>query len=425
MSNDALLAIPLSSSRDISPASTAHNSTTDLLSRACSPPTRSVSMKRPSESSSSQITRRGSVSHSQTPDQRNQSCDCDGDGDDNDGVYWEGRKQVHDDNSDSDDQPCCENNNEEIQTQNPTRTRTRTRTIVDGGKEQVVEEKHQDPNQGQTPPAQPAAGTTNSITKKKVIFQPWKRQDKWSGWMSDTVTAKSLVLCLIMQAFATGILDATTYLDFQTFASNQTGNTILLTVAIVRVSGHLLLLTGVSFASFLGAALVFGHIGNFIGVRRRIWLLMNVSAQIIFLILATIFLSSVGPEQTRLGEKHEWVIISLFAIMSGAQVASARQASIQEIPTAPMTSSYVDLVSDKYLFSGFTNKNARGRNRRLAYIMAMIIGSFIGGIMHKYAGSWVVVVVAIGFKLIVLALMCVAPAEVKEKKKEKGKINAC
>ncbi|WWC66347.1 uncharacterized protein I206_100248 [Kwoniella pini CBS 10737] len=368
-------------SREISQTSTAKTSTTDLLSNTCN------SMKRPSDSICSQTTNHESASQSQTTEDQAGECARDS------GTYWEGKRQIRE-AQDNDGKLCCDN----------------TETVVDGGKGQVFQEKSDD--------------NDVSLDTKKVIFPPWKRQDKWSSWMSDTVTAKSLVFCLIMQAFATGILDATTYLDFQTFASNQTGNTILLTVAIVKSSGHLLLLTGVSFASFLGAALVFGHIGNFIGVRRRIWLLMNVTAQIIFLILSTIFLSSIGPIQTRLGEKHEWVIISLFATMSGAQVVSARQASIQEIPTAPMTSSYVDLVSDKYLFSGFKNKNSKSRNRRLSYILSMIIGSFIGGIMHKYAGSWIVVLVAIGFKLIVLALMCIAPSEILEKK-DKGKISVC
>lgn len=147
------------------------------------------------------------------------------------------------------------------------------------------------------------------------------------------------------------------------------------------------------------------------GLRRRAWLLANVFFQLVCLTLATIFLSPSGPTATRLGNKHDWTIIMLFAVMSGAQVAAARQASVQEIPTAPMTSSYVDLVSDRYLFVGFTHKKAGARNRRLGYVLAMIIGSFIGAIMHKYAGSWVVVVVAMGFKFAVLLLMSVAPAD--------------
>ncbi|OCF73746.1 hypothetical protein I204_05590 [Kwoniella mangroviensis CBS 8886] len=354
---------PTSHTQTISPASTAHNSTTDLIARA---DTR-ASMNDPAREP--RATSEKPTSSQQRPAE-GEACGNE------QKVYWEGQKQ-------------------ERNVQN-------TCTLDDPSKN---------------------VNTTTSTTAK-VVFPPWKRNDRWSGWMGDTVTAQSLVLCLILQAFSTGILDATTYLDFSTFASNQTGNTILLTVAIVRVSGHLLLLTGVSLASFLSAALVFGHIGHFVGVRRRIWLLLNVFCQIIFLILSAIFLSPSGPAQTRLGAKHEWVIISLFAVMSGAQVSAARQASIQEIPTAPMTSSYVDLVSDKYLFVGFNHKHSSGRNRRLAYISAMIIGSFIGGIMHKYAGSWVVVVVAMGFKLAVMGLMAVAPPEIKEKKEKESGINA-
>nr|ODN98707.1 hypothetical protein L204_02671 [Cryptococcus depauperatus CBS 7855] len=251
-----------------------------------------------------------------------------------------------------------------------------------------------------------------------VVWPPWNRRDGWSGWMSDTVTSKSLVMSLIIQAFSTGqvILDATTYLDFSTFASNQTGNTILLTVAIVRLSGHLLLLTGVSLGSFLSAALVFGHLGHFFGLRRRAWLLVNVFFQIMCLVIAAIFLSPHGPAPTRLGGKHQWTVIMLFAIMSGAQVAAARQVAIQEIPTAPMTSSYVDLVGDKYLLVWFTHKNAVARNRRLAFIMAMIAGSFIGAVMHKYAGSWVVVVVAMAFKFAVVVLISIAPVDIIKEK---------
>ncbi|OXG85087.1 hypothetical protein C350_01713 [Cryptococcus neoformans MW-RSA36] len=255
-------------------------------------------------------------------------------------------------------------------------------------------------------------------TSVAVVWPPWKRRDGWSGWMGDTVTADSLVWSLIIQAFSTGILDATTSLDFSTFASNQTGNTILLTVAIVRLSGHLLLLTGVSLASFLGGALVFEHLGHLFGLRRRAWLLTNVFFQIVCLTLAAIFLSPSGPAATRLGNKHDWTIIMLFAMMSGAQVAAARQASVQEIPTAPMTSSYVDLVGDRYLFVGFTHKKAGARNRRLGYVLAMITGSFIGAIMHKYAGSWAVVVVAMGFKFAVLFLMSVAPADPRKERSQ-------
>ena len=105
--------------------------------------------------------------------------------------------------------------------------------------------------------------------------------------------------------------------------------------------------------------------------------------------------------------------------MSGAQVAMARQSGSQELPTAPMTSSYVDLMADKYIFVGFRHPKAGPRNRRLAYILAMIIGGFIGSAIHKYAGSWAVVIVTIGLKMIVILMMVTVQAEAQPKSESK------
>jgi hypothetical protein len=50
---------------------------------------------------------------------------------------------------------------------------------------------------------------------------PWKREDGWIGWKNDWVCKEALVVPLIVQAFSAGVLDATTYADFMTFASNR------------------------------------------------------------------------------------------------------------------------------------------------------------------------------------------------------------
>lgn len=54
-----------------------------------------------------------------------------------------------------------------------------------------------------------------------TTWPPWKRSDGWAGWATENVGTMSLVPSLVVQAFSTGILDATTYADFQTFASNR------------------------------------------------------------------------------------------------------------------------------------------------------------------------------------------------------------
>ncbi|KLT38851.1 hypothetical protein CC85DRAFT_235447, partial [Cutaneotrichosporon oleaginosum] len=230
----------------------------------------------------------------------------------------------------------------------------------------------------------------------------------WHMWANESVKTSALVPALVMQALATGLLDATTYTDFMTFASNQTGNAILLTVAAVGTvsqSTTLLIRTAVSFGSFLAGAFVFGQVGYFVGVRRRTWLMVSTALQTLFLVVACILLSPHGPAVTHVGGPHDWVILSLFALMSGGQVAMARQSSCQELPTAPMTSTFVDFVADHYLFTGWNDPKAVSRNRRLYYVVAMIGGSFLGAVMHRYSSSWIVAVIAVGIKLVALAMV--------------------
>ncbi|BEJ17885.1 hypothetical protein CspHIS471_0701530 [Cutaneotrichosporon sp. HIS471] len=233
----------------------------------------------------------------------------------------------------------------------------------------------------------------------------------WNMWANESVKTSALVPALLMQALATGLLDATTYTDFMTFASNQTGNAIILTVAAVGTvsqSTTLLVRTAVSFGSFLLGAFVFGQIGFIVGVRRRTWLLISTAVQTLFLVVASILLSPHGPAATHVGARHDWAILSLFALMSGGQVAMARQSSCQELPTAPMTSTFVDFVADHYLFSSWSDPKAVSRNRRFYYVIMMIGGSFIGAVMHRYSASWIVAVIAVGIKLLALTMIALA-----------------
>ena len=58
-------------------------------------------------------------------------------------------------------------------------------------------------------------------------WPPWKRRDGWAGWMNESIVTANLVPSLVIQAFASGILDATTYADFRTFASNRESRPLL------------------------------------------------------------------------------------------------------------------------------------------------------------------------------------------------------
>ena len=62
---------------------------------------------------------------------------------------------------------------------------------------------------------------SSSLKENTRVWPPWKRRDGWAGWGRESIGTASLVPSLVVQAFSTGILDATTYADFNTFASNR------------------------------------------------------------------------------------------------------------------------------------------------------------------------------------------------------------
>jgi hypothetical protein len=62
---------------------------------------------------------------------------------------------------------------------------------------------------------------TPGTSSHSIVWPPWKREDGWTGWRNDWVRKEALVVPLIVQAFSAGVLDATTYADFMTFASNR------------------------------------------------------------------------------------------------------------------------------------------------------------------------------------------------------------
>lgn len=123
-----------------------------------------------------------------------------------------------------------------------------------------------------------------------------------------------------------------------------------------------------------------GQLGHYLGPTRRLWILLTNLLQTLLVITATIIqyatpLTVTGPSA--------WLVISTLAFSSGAQVAMARGLGITEITTAMATAAYVDLMADPKLLV----KENRGRNRRLAFLLTLTLGAFVGAFAHKGVNS--------------------------------------
>jgi uncharacterized membrane protein YoaK (UPF0700 family) len=241
-----------------------------------------------------------------------------------------------------------------------------------------------------------------------ITFSRRLLQYFWSAIRVDTLVEIQLLLL----TFSTGIQDAICFPDFRCFASNQTGNTVVLAVGLAGYSGDLFNLpnVGMSLAMFLAGAVVTGQIGNLITPRRRVWLLLTNLSQTGMVLAAAAMQFSHGVQVS-----GPWALgaIALLAFSSGAQVASSRPMRIPEITTAMATAAWVDLVIDPKIC---TVRN-RSRDRRALFLASLVAGSFAGAFMRAKIGSPLALIVSAIGKAIVTATLLVNRRQPQEEVK--------
>ncbi|KAM0750530.1 DUF1275 domain protein [Meredithblackwellia eburnea MCA 4105] len=233
---------------------------------------------------------------------------------------------------------------------------------------------------------------------------------KQRQWWLRTVPADELVAPLCAVAFITGILDSGTYHSFRTFASNQTGNVVLLTLGAFKDESVELHNTIASLLGYLLMGFIGGQVAHRVGPRVRWLLLLSNLLQIFFLVLPLVLLAT-GVLK---GRPHgtQWGSLALLAASSGFQVAVARTSGCQEIPTAMLSSPMIDFITDPRLFvPAWRRPELRARNRRLCYITSLVVGAFVGAWAQETKGFIVVLIVSISLKVLVMAWMAWLPAE--------------
>jgi uncharacterized membrane protein YoaK (UPF0700 family) len=206
---------------------------------------------------------------------------------------------------------------------------------------------------------------------------------------------------MLALTFATGIEDAITFPDFHCFVSNQTGNTVMLAIAASSISPTIVSLPYIatSLSMFVLGGCVIGQLGNFLGCRRRGWLILSSIVQTILVFAASwLQFMHTGSDHTKAADLG---VIALLAISASGQVAMARSLRMTEITTANATSAYVDTFIDVNLYK-FQN---RSRNRRLLFLLSLCGGSFVGAFMYLKLGSpLTLLIAAVGKTLVTITL---------------------
>jgi len=217
---------------------------------------------------------------------------------------------------------------------------------------------------------------------------------------------------LVLLTHCTGCQDAAVAATYRCFASNQTGNTVMLAISIAGMyheQGARTANIGASLGVFLFGAWCIGQLGHIVGPRRRVWLTFSNALQTILVSAAAalIYISEMVGEEGR----SSIAVIALLAFASGAQVVMSRAFTCNEISAGPATAACVNLMMDQKLFSG----NNRPRNRRVSFHAALISGAVAGAFMYQRLGLALVILVSAVLKAVVTSMLAFNQAQLPEK----------
>lgn len=110
------------------------------------------------------------------------------------------------------------------------------------------------------------------------------------------------------------------------------------------------------------------------------------------------------------------ITIALLAFASGSQVIQSRSLCMTEISTAMATAAWVDLLIDPHLMA--VREPNRPRNRRLAFLVTLVLGSLVGAGIYRTAGSATAVFVSAGGKALVIFMYLFNGTEEKSERQQ-------
>jgi uncharacterized membrane protein YgcG len=185
---------------------------------------------------------------------------------------------------------------------------------------------------------------------------------------------------------------------------------------------------GIALGFFLAAAWLTGQLGHVVGARRRCWLVLCnlLQTALVFAAAALQYAHQLPPSTGTEGgggggsgsgggsleldggrsPSTLWAI-GLLAFAAGSQVVQARSLRMTEITTAMATAAWVDLMIDPELFVW----RNRGRNRRVGFLGALVLGSLAGAFIFRRVGSPAALVVSGAGKLLVTGMYLFNPAD--------------
>jgi uncharacterized membrane protein YoaK (UPF0700 family) len=186
---------------------------------------------------------------------------------------------------------------------------------------------------------------------------------------------------LLALTFTTGLVDAVSYLALgRVFTANMTGNIVLLGFGIAGSGGLPVVAPLVSLASFLVGAGAGGLLVKAMGSRHPVLVARALAIEVSLLAVATVVAAAATVEP---GRAAAYVLIVLMACAMGVRNAVVRRIGVPDLTTTVLTMTLTGLAAESRPAGGSGN----GSVRRIAAVLAMLMGAVIGALLLK-ANVW-------------------------------------
>jgi uncharacterized membrane protein YoaK (UPF0700 family) len=188
------------------------------------------------------------------------------------------------------------------------------------------------------------------------------------GRESDHGPLGSLLLCL---TFTAGLVDAFSYLVLgHVFVGNQTGNFILLGVALAGARGFSASAQVTSLVSFAIGATVGGRISGGRSRHRGKYLFATAMAEVVLLAVGAVLGSLTNNPPT---SAYRYGLIFTLAIAMGIQTATARKLAVPDVTTTTFT----QLITATFIDSALGGGKGSRVGRRVLPFIALLSGAVV------------------------------------------------
>jgi len=216
--------------------------------------------------------------------------------------------------------------------------------------------------------------------------------------VSADVSDLPLRVVLILAAFASGLIDAASYLGLgHVFTANMTGNILLLGFAVAGASGFSTTACLVSVGAFLVGAGVAGLLDRDLRHPRRRFIIEIAGEGILIAAAATVAFTVA----VKAGSPGAYATIGLLAFAMGARNDTIRRLAAQtNLTTTTLTAALTGLASD-FTLGGGSHGLA---SRRLTSLFSLLAGALLGAVLylhlHLHHGTALPLAVAAAVELI-------------------------